>query len=119
MVVKKVRFRWISIRRISVARITHFAGECFLFNLHLKRMKFGLFVKPRVSNKKAYHNKKALKIKNVFDFRSSRQRYSVEKGVLKNFANFTRKYLCWSIFLINLQTFSALLKRDSDTGFFQ
>ena len=26
----------------------NFAGECFLFNLHLKRMKFELFVKPHV-----------------------------------------------------------------------
>ena len=24
-------------------------------------------------------------------------------GVLKNFANFTGKHLCWSLFLINLQ----------------
>ena len=28
------------------ARMTIFAGECFLFKLHLKRMKFGLNVKP-------------------------------------------------------------------------
>ena len=26
-------------------------------------------------------------------------------GVLKNFANFTRKYLCWSLFLINFQIY--------------
>ena len=31
--------------------------------------------------------------------RSSHQRYSVRKGVLKNFANFTGKQLCWSLFL--------------------
>ena len=36
----------ISIRRISVARMTHFANECFILNLHLKRMKFGLYAKP-------------------------------------------------------------------------
>ena len=42
---------WISIRRISVARMTHFAAECFLFNLYLKRTKSGLSVKPHVSNK--------------------------------------------------------------------
>ena len=30
------------------AQITHFAAECFFFNLHLKRMKFGLIVKPQI-----------------------------------------------------------------------
>ena len=30
---------------------------------------------------------------------SSHQRCSVRKGVLKNFANSTGKYLCWSLFL--------------------
>ena len=28
-----------------------------------------------------------------------------EKSALKNFANFTRKYLCWSLFLEKLQAF--------------
>ena len=37
--------RRISIRLISVGRMTHFAGKCFLFNPHLKRMKVGLFPK--------------------------------------------------------------------------
>ena len=38
----------------------------------------------------------------------------------KNFANFTGKHLCWSLFLIKLQDFRAetLLKRDSNTGVF-
>ena len=31
--------------------------------------------------------------------KSSRQRYSIEKGVLKNFENFTEKHLCQSLFL--------------------
>ena len=31
--------------------------------------------------------------------RSSHWRCSVRKGVLKNFANFTGKELCWSLFL--------------------
>ena len=35
--------------------------------------------------------------------KSSRQRCSGKKGVLKNFANFTGKCLCWSLFLIKLQ----------------
>ena len=38
----------------------------------------------------------------------------------KNFLNFTRKHLCWILFLIKLQAFKAanLLKRDSNTGVF-
>ena len=43
-----------------------------------------------------------------------------KKGVLKNFANFTEKRLCWSFLLIKLQAFKPayLLKRDSNTGVF-
>ena len=43
-----------------------------------------------------------------------------KKGVLRNFANFTGKHLCWSLFLIELQTFrpAALLKIDSNTDVF-
>ena len=33
-------------------------------------------------------------------FRSSHRRCSVKKGVLKKFAYFTGKHLCWSLFLI-------------------
>ena len=51
--------RQISIWQNSVAGMTHFAGGCFLFNLHLKKMKFGLFVKPHVSNKKLMITKSA------------------------------------------------------------
>ena len=38
----------------------------------------------------------------------------------KNFANFTGKHLCWSLFLIKVQDFRAatLLKRDSNTDVF-
>ena len=52
--------------------------------------------------------------------RSSHWRCSVKKGVLKNFANFTGKYLCWSLFLINLQALrsATLLKRNSNTAVF-
>ena len=44
----------------------------------------------------------------------------VKIGVLKNFANFTLKYLRWSLFLIKLQAFkrATLFKRDSSTGVF-
>ena len=39
--------------------------------------------------------------------RNSHQRCSVKKGVLKYFAIFTGKHLCWSFFLIKLGTFRA------------
>ena len=56
----------------------------------------------------------------VSTVRTSHRRCSVEQGVLKNFANFTGKYLCWSLFLINLQACrpATLLKRDFNTGVF-
>ena len=40
----------------------------------------------------------------------------MKKGVFKSFANFTGKYLWWSLFLIKVQAFRAetLLKRDSN-----
>ena len=52
--------------------------------------------------------------------RNSHQSCSVKKGVLKNFAIFTRKHLCWSIFLIKLQAISSatLLKTNSNRGVF-
>ena len=52
--------------------------------------------------------------------RSSHQSCSVEKGLLKSFANFTEKHLCWSFFLIKLQTLRlvTILKRDSNTDVF-
>ena len=52
--------------------------------------------------------------------KSSHRRYSLKKGVLKNFANFKGKQLCWSLYLMKLQTWrpAALLKRDSNTDIF-
>ena len=56
-----------------------------------------------------------------FNFsRSSRPQMFFKIGVLKYFAMFTGKHLCWSRFLIMLQAFrpKTLLKRDSNTGVF-
>ena len=36
-------------------------------------------------------------------YRSNHRRRSVKKGALKNFANFTCKQMCWSLFLIKMQ----------------
>ena len=52
--------------------------------------------------------------------RSSHQRCSVRKGILRNFAKFTGKHLCQSLFLnkvVGLRP-TTLLKRDSGTGVF-
>ena len=52
--------------------------------------------------------------------RSSHQRGSAKKGVIKNFANFTERNLCWSLFLIKLQAFrpEILLKKRLQRGCF-
>ena len=51
---------------------------------------------------------------------NSRSQMFFRVGVYKNFANFTGKHLCWSLFLIKLQAFMppTLLKIDSNTGVF-
>ena len=44
----------------------------------------------------------------------------IKIGVLTNFTIFTRKHLCWSLFLIKLQALQpeALCKRDFNTDVF-
>ena len=48
--------------------------------------------------------KHAIEKKNA---KSSRRIYSVKKGILKNFANFTGKHLYWSLFIIKLQVYAC------------
>ena len=43
------------------------------------------------------------KLKKCLNSRSSHQSCSIEKAVLKNFAIFTGKHLCWSLLLIDLR----------------
>ena len=52
--------------------------------------------------------------------RSSYRHMFFKIGVIKNFAIFTGKHLCWSLFLIKFQTWrqATLLKRDSNTCVF-
>ena len=52
-------------------------------------------------------------------FRSSCSQIFIEISVLKNFAIFTGKHLCWSLFLRNLQVLkpASLLKRDFNKVF--
>ena len=49
--------------------------------------------------------------------KSSHWSFSMKKGVPKNFAIFTRKHLCLSLFLKKLQVvkLTTLLKRDLNT----
>ena len=42
----------------------------------------------------------------VLKIRSSHQRCSIKKAVLKNCSIFTGKHLCWSLFLIKVQAYS-------------
>ena len=52
--------------------------------------------------------------------RSRRSQMFFKIGVLKDFALFTGKQLCWSLFLTNFQAWrpATLLKRDSSIGIF-
>ena len=43
-----------------------------------------------------------------FNSKSSHRRCSVKKGVLRNFAKFTGKHLCQSLFLIKLQAWPGV-----------
>ena len=54
----------------------------------------------------------------AFFFRSSRSQMFFKMGVLKNFAIFTGKHLCWYFFLIKLQVSTTLLKRGSNISDF-
>ena len=50
----------------------------------------------------------------LWNAKSSRSQMFFGIDVLKNFTRFTRKHLCWNLFLIKLQT---LLKKESNTVF--
>ena len=59
-------------------------------------------------------------LKKCLNSRSSHKSCSIEKAVLKNFAIFTGKHLCWSLLLIDLQASkpATFFKRDSSTSVF-
>ena len=56
----------------------------------------------------------------ISHYRSSRAQIFFKIGVLKTFANFTGKHMCWSLFLIKLQGLQAynFIKIDPNTGVF-
>ena len=52
-------------------------------------------------------------------YRSCHHKCSFKKSILKNFANFTGKRLCWSLFLIKLQVWRpATLRKETPTQIF-
>ena len=64
---------------------------------------------------------RGLKEKDSEKGRSSHPDVFCKKGVLENFATYTGRYLCWSLFQIMLQVLSMQIfikKRDSGTDFF-
>ena len=66
-----------------------------------------------------YYNADVCKDPN--DYRSSRSEVFCKNGVLKNFAKFTGKHLCQSLFfskVAGLQACKCILKNDSGTGLF-
>ena len=74
-----------------------------------------------VSNKLSKRKTACREILCLYDNgRRSHTRCSVKKHVLKNFANFSGKHLCWSLSLIHLKASrpTTLLKKDSNTGVF-
>ena len=58
--------------------------------------------------------------KHELNIRSSHWNSSLKNGDFRNFASFTGKHLCWSLFLTDLQNFrhAALLNRDFNTHVF-
>ena len=96
-----MKFIYVFSKLTYTTAILHFLRSFFIvMNTDLE-----IFVKTRVLLQ--FYN----------ETRSSHQRCSI-KAVLENFAIFTRKDLCWSLFLVKLQAFSPaiLLKRDSNIG---
>ena len=50
-----------------------------------------------------------------YNFRSSHWKCSLKKAIFKNFANFTRKHLSWSLFLMRLQGWDLQLYSKQTT----
>ena len=75
--------------------------------------------RSRLINLTGFYMRRGLIIKELktwtsFSFRSSHSQKFFKIGILKNFAIFTRKHLCWSLFLIKLLAFSHRPATDSN-----
>ena len=73
----------------------------------------GKYLPSQLKCKVSIRETKAIPLKPNL-IRSCHQMFSTKKTVFKDFAIFTEKQLCWSLFLIKLKAFraAALLKRD-------
>ena len=99
--------------KISVLKnFTSFTGKHLCWSLFLIKLQIWRLANLLWRNSNTGAMRKKLQ--------SSRSQIFFKIGVIKNFSNFTGKYLCWSIFLIKLQTWrpAALLRRGSNTGVF-
>ena len=97
--------------KISVLKnFTSFTGKHLCWSLFLIKLQIWRLANLLWRNSNTGAMRKKLQ--------SSRSQIFFKIGVIKNFSNFTGKYLCWSIFLIKLQTWrpAALLRRGSNTG---
>ena len=88
-------------------------------NRLLLTLKSDDLVKTILDGDKKFGNDSKFKILTA-TIRSSHQRCSMKKGVLRNFAKFTGKHLCQSLIFNDIAGLrpATLLKRDSGTGVF-
>ena len=116
-----------NIRRMHVNKVCLYCNKNF-FDLEdysdISRINFWKFAYGNPGNSSKYYKEYLFKNFGIFffflnclltltrfcvlaDSRSSHQRCFVEKGVLKNFVNFTAKHLCLSLFSIKLKTLAG------------
>ena len=74
-------------------------------SLPIKNLTYSLIFKVYFMKSFAAAKASSAFIKNRY--RSSRSQMFFKIGVVKNFAMFTRKHLCWSLFLIKMQAFGC------------
>ena len=110
---RNTRLRQISIRRISVARITHFTLEFFLFNLHFKRIKLGLIVKPHVLFTQNEFLQKTMKFAN-----RNKKRWKFKTKLIWNKPYEFSVILYFSSSLLNSTTNSEVFSPVSFLSFF-
>ena len=76
---------------------------------------------PDLNSLKPFEIEPKTNIGDISSSQSSHQRYSVTKGVLRNFAKFTETHLCQGLFfnkVASLKPCNFNKKRDSGTGVF-
>ena len=77
--------------------------------------RFPTWPKPQTKNLNIWRTKRSLSFL-IGGLQKQRSQLFLKISVLKNFTIFQGKHLCWSLFLIKLQAWTALLKRGSNAG---